>query len=363
MGETLSQQLRGRILTAILEGRYRPGEPLPSIRALGRMFKVSTRTVQKAIRALREEGVVEARGRKGVFVKSVGLVADRSRQIAVASPYGPAALREGGGYPGSVVAALDARLRAADYSLVLCPLRRMNELEVVEHLQGLGLAGIALLEVDNDRLVMDIRDLRLPMVSMDYDTYRLGVCSVVFDNVWAGFLAAELLIDRGHRAIVALHAQHTRQVGGNPFIDAVEEDRMAGYRIAMKHAGLPVRVERFPAGPAALHRRMTQLFKAPARPTALVCKNEFDALSAIAELRAMELAVPRHVSVLCFGGAPAAFGPGKRIGAIRVDCAGMGRTAARFLLEEIAGRTQQPQRRVLPVKAVLGHSVAGPPQR
>lgn len=65
--DRLIQQLRNRIVSALHLELVRPGERLPSIRELSRDLDVDHRAVARAYHALRKEGLVEIRGRAGVF--------------------------------------------------------------------------------------------------------------------------------------------------------------------------------------------------------------------------------------------------------------------------------------------------------
>jgi DNA-binding LacI/PurR family transcriptional regulator len=370
MKAPLSEQVKQRLLSAILAGQYGPEGLLPTIRDLARRLKVSTNTVQKAIHQLSSEGVVEARPGRGIVVKSVGRPPGGSRLVGVPLPYDRLEpLRRDRGWPHGVLIPLRDRLAEAGYSAVFCPLLNVDELAVVEHLRGLNLAGIVLFEVYNDHLVTEIAALRLPMVSMDYDTSHLGIPSVVFDNAWGGFQAARHLIDHGHRHIVSLHPRHRRRVGRNPFLDAVDKERVEGFRLAMMSAGLAVRLEDFtlvtdsPAGEAVgesgvLQERLAALFETQPVPTALMCRNDGIARIVAEHLRELALRVPEDVSIIGFGDAAMEFSPGKRLTSIWVDRDGMGRTAAQYILREMKQRTPVPHRHVLPTHVAGYDSVA-----
>jgi DNA-binding transcriptional regulator YhcF (GntR family) len=64
----LSDRLRDRILNALHLGLLRPGDRLPSIRTLWREMGVDHRVVAQAYRTLEAEGLVEVRGRSGVYL-------------------------------------------------------------------------------------------------------------------------------------------------------------------------------------------------------------------------------------------------------------------------------------------------------
>jgi DNA-binding transcriptional regulator YhcF (GntR family) len=64
----LADRLRDRILNALHLGSLRPGDRLPSIRALWREMGVDHRVVAQAYRVLEDEGLVEVRGRSGVYL-------------------------------------------------------------------------------------------------------------------------------------------------------------------------------------------------------------------------------------------------------------------------------------------------------
>ena len=61
-------QIRAALTAAILDGRYRDGDPMPSVRALACQHRANPLTVAKAYQILQEEGVVVVRRGVGMFV-------------------------------------------------------------------------------------------------------------------------------------------------------------------------------------------------------------------------------------------------------------------------------------------------------
>lgn len=65
------QQIADQLRRSIDAGVYKPGEMLPSLRAMAVDIKVNPNTVQRAYDALEREGVVETRRGVGIFVTSL----------------------------------------------------------------------------------------------------------------------------------------------------------------------------------------------------------------------------------------------------------------------------------------------------
>ncbi len=66
--QTLADQVAGSIKETILEGRWEPGEALPTEPELAEAFGVSRAVVRDATRMLAAQGLVEAQHGRGVFV-------------------------------------------------------------------------------------------------------------------------------------------------------------------------------------------------------------------------------------------------------------------------------------------------------
>jgi GntR family transcriptional regulator len=64
----LHEQVAAEIRRAISEGEAKPGERLPPARHLAAVLGVNSNTVFRALRALRDEGLIEMRPRRGIRV-------------------------------------------------------------------------------------------------------------------------------------------------------------------------------------------------------------------------------------------------------------------------------------------------------
>ena len=80
----LHNQVAAEIRRAIADGEAKPGERLPPARDLAAVLKVNTNTVLRALRLLRDEGLLEFQRGRGITVKGTperGAVVSRTRDL------------------------------------------------------------------------------------------------------------------------------------------------------------------------------------------------------------------------------------------------------------------------------------------
>jgi DNA-binding LacI/PurR family transcriptional regulator len=158
----------------------------------------------------------------------------------------------------------------------------------------------------------------------------------------------EHLLARGHRRIAFIGARM-------PW--AVVEQRVAGFRAALRAHGLPL--DEHPvlleAGlePGDGETLATGLLAGPDRPTAIMCSSDLLAAGALQGARTLGLRVPSDVAITGFENLSFAPFLDPPLTSVRVPAYEMGRRAASALITQLEGREVVQREIVLPVDLVL----------
>ena len=79
--QPIYDQIYSQIKTQIITGQLRPGEALPSIRALAKDLKISVITTKRAYEELEAQGLIDTVAGKGCFVAENNLDLIREQQL------------------------------------------------------------------------------------------------------------------------------------------------------------------------------------------------------------------------------------------------------------------------------------------
>ena len=84
--QPIYRQLRDRVVAMILDGILKEGDPLPSVRNVAAEYRVNPLTVLKGYQQLVDEGLIEARRGRGMFInagaRSLLLQGERQKFLA-----------------------------------------------------------------------------------------------------------------------------------------------------------------------------------------------------------------------------------------------------------------------------------------
>lgn len=347
----------------ILSGKYAETKRFPSEEALARRFDASRPTVERALRELKREGLLESRSGSGSFLTmlarnaagALGIIAPDYRKIDFFTGLCDSILLAGraAGYDvflGDVSApdASDRARGAVDLARAYADRRAAGVfLEPVDLVDGsteatqevlriLTAAGIPVVLLDRDYLP--------PPTRSDYDL--IGI-----DNFAAGYRVARHLLDCGARRICFLT---------QPNYAATIQARIHGVAQAVIDAGKSWRrASIIETDPSDLVR-FRRLMKGPSAPDAFVCRNDPLAASLLQTLAALRIPVPRKVRLAGFDDGRIARYLNPPLTTIRQPVKALAETAVASLLQRIRTPDLRPRAILLDAPLVVRASTANP---
>ena len=224
-----------------------------------------------------------------------------------------------------------------------------KELEYLRQAREKRTDGILLYPVQADlRYLEELKRSAAPVVFLNRHTDDPSFDHVMNDNVHGAYLAANHLIQKGHKKITYICAKPNASTG---------EERIAGCRIAIKEAGYP---------PEALdllfceesiessYRLVKELLARQNPPSALFMWDDRLAVSAIKAIREAGLRIPNDVAVVGYDDIEIAAYLYPPLTTVRQTSHQIGETAARILLNKLESETSPgPQKIVLKPELVI----------
>lgn len=257
---------------------------------------------------------------------------------------------------------IESVLRDSEYDLVLFNVnwhqsrdRTFYHLPGPERLDGLIIISIAPTEGE----VAQIQSTGLPVVLVDSVHPKLHYVGI--DDVAGGELATQHLLFYNHRRI-AFVSDFIEPTGGDNSHNASNQDRLAGYQIALAEAGIPATPAYVCQGGrgAQSARRLTQeLLSLPEPPTAIFAATDLKAIAVISTAEEMGVSVPDELSVIGYDDVEMA--EYVNLTTIRQPLFESGVWGARLLLQLIDSPTPELQQTLLPIELVIRKTTARVP--
>ena len=330
----LYSSLVATLRTDILGGKYRVGQPFPSVRALSRRYSCSDATAQRVLDELFRQGLISRKQGRGTFVTNNAT----SRKIGLIVP-GVACTD----FFQPIVSEINQLARKEDYTLLFAEVFSMDREERIHQVRELAadfvkkrVAGVIYEPlagpdgVDaNEHILRVFKRARIPVVLLDCDVVpfpqRSDYDVVGVNDVEAGAKIAEHLIEVGAKKIHFLICK---------LCPTTFENRLYGAEAVLIKAG------RFKKG-TVLYAEADDLsalkrhIRRHGRPDAFVCSN--DAIAAVFKqtLEKAGLFVPKDILLTGFADMPVASLMSPLLTTIRQERDKMGGAAFRRLLERI----------------------------
>jgi LacI family transcriptional regulator len=208
--------------------------------------------------------------------------------------------------------------------------------------------GIVLMGVDRaDPEVAKLVEAGIPLIGVDLDVAGAKATHVSSDNVGGARRAVRHLHALGHRRIATIAGPQDSKPG---------TDRMVGFRAELQALGIESHPEYEQIGDwyTESGERATQaLLALPEPPTAVFAAADLMAVGAMKAARDAGLDVPGDLAVVGFDDIQLASLLDPALTTIHQDKIGLGRAAARALLEQIENPELSPAALTLPVELIV----------
>jgi LacI family transcriptional regulator len=315
-------------------------------RVINNVRNVSPVTRQKVQRAIQDLGYVPS-------VAARSLRSKRTRTLALVVPDVTNV------FWTTVARGVEDAAQSCGYSVFLfntdeTPARQLRALEVIASQR---VDGAIIAPHDSDaRNLVTLRARGIPTVVIDRRIEGWEVDTVRGDSISGAYALVRHLIQLGHRRIAMV---------SGPAKASSAEDRVAGYCMALSHAGIPVSPALIRRGEfqAASGERLTyQLLDEGLDPSAVFAANNAIAMGVIDALDRRGLCVPEDVALVCFDDLPNAPRIFPFLTVAVQPAYDMGVNAAQLLLSRLeAGGGLPPREVVLPVRLIVRHSCGSRP--
>lgn len=222
-----------------------------------------------------------------------------------------------------------------------------------ELLRSRSVDGLLLVESDaDDERLRHLHEDQFPFVLIG-NPMGLEVASVDNDNIEAGFLATQHLLDNGFRRVGFL--------AGRRGI-TVSEDRIAGYTRALKRDGLATLVWHSGFGPEAAYEVALQALSMANRPEALVVLDDFMAMGVVMAARKVGLRIPHDLGLVSFNDTHVCNMLEGGLSSVSLNMPELVRNAVGSLVQAVRARkVPEPRRTIL--EAVLRERGSSQPRR
>jgi DNA-binding LacI/PurR family transcriptional regulator len=255
---------------------------------------------------------------------------------------------------------IEAMIADSEYDLIVfnveTPGKRDQYFQDVprrERVDGLIIVSLSPSDQDVERFL----HARVPTVLID--AHHPLLSRTIVDDVAGGRIAAQHLVDLGHRRIA-----YVSDWLENPFNFVSSQNRYTGYRQALDAAGLPFRPEYHQQDEHGRHqaREMANtLLTLPEPPTAIFAASDIQSMGVLEAAQDLGLQVPQDLSVIGFDDIEIA--EYLELTTMRQLLFESGQEGVHLLLNAIDDPSSEPTCRVLPTELIGRRTTAPPRQR
>lgn len=345
---TLTEKFASRLRREIKSGKWSTDRALPSERELSRRFGISRITARRSLKALCEEGLIEAKPARGYFIvpgAAEAPPADEGRAILFIQHSTSDEPMLDATHAGIVNGAIQAA-KQRGLEVYVTYQEPMDLRRSLRENWGNNLRGV-LLDWNRHDLAELLLEEGIPFVLVENDMEDLDVTSVIQDNRGGMRVLLEHFAVLGHRRIGLIGTDRT-SVHVRTRLSAYRE-----YLLRRGWSGPPEWAVLESLDTDGGRRAMASFLESRDRPTAIVVLHRDMLTGVIEELLERGMQYPQDISLAVWG-EPVPGEPGGRftdVTHVSWSKQEMGRMAIRALEERI--RVERTERIEMPIEAKL----------
>lgn len=329
----LYQRIVDDVLVKVRSGEWRPGDRLPSERALCDLYKVSQITVRRALRELAHAGRVYSHHGLGWFVNDEIASPEPWRNVTLILPTLDT-------FVAPIIRDLVTQLALERIDLHLSFIDGTADAEagaLIEATSRGASAALAVVSGPERQLTQRYRRLaglaEVPVMLLLHEVSGLDLPSVVLDEGQCMKQVTQHLLDLGHQRVAYAGLDPTLIEG---------QKRYWGFANTLWEHGLELPFNWVFAGSLASESEKSRFIKAftdPERPTALICASDIQAAEAMAQLREIGLSCPRDVAIAGLGDCEMCLWLPTPLTSFHFDLDGLARAASTMVVDVLAGKS------------------------
>ena len=320
-------QVKERIKEAIVLGKHKVGERIPSERKLVELFGVSRITIRKAIEEMVREGILEKEWGIGTIVKSIPQLIEKKIKIGLTCWHGeeysyhPATL--------SILKGIGEVLKNTEFGievLFITPELIKNK-NYKEFFSSFHLKGVIMIIQEIPENDLDEIERIVPFIVYGNRLNRERV--VLFNYERATYNVVKYLIELGHKEISILTGYKEIEISNMC---------LRGYRRALEEEGIEVKQGFIKTGYYSYedgYKLTEELLEMEEKPTAIICGDDFMGIGAIDSIEKNGMKCPDDISVISFGDFPIAKHTSPSLTTVKIPWEKMGRYLTEMLIDFI----------------------------
>jgi len=314
------------------------GDRLPSRTELSKRLDSSRATIDKAVRELVEEGILESRFGSGTYVarKLEGVASNQENWCLIVPSFTEDLYIRLAGAVKRAAAERNANviLSGFEYSVE-------QQTECIKRLIMAGVDGFIIVPAltnsveENISVYRELRRSKIPFVFCNRDVEGVYAPIVKSNDFYGGYIAALHMIDRGYRHI-AYFARHRYRTS---------IDRCQGYVSALQHRGIAVERKRIlmanDGDRLDPDRALGGLLDGDVPVDAVVCFNDLDAIEAMRVVKARGLRIPEDIGIIGYDNLERCDEQKPPLSSVSIKIEEIGSMAAHVLGKQIDGRAPE----------------------